>query len=299
MQTESSDTESIRELAATHGLDIDSETITINELGLDFRVAIAEASDGDSWVLRIPRRADVTARASVEGRFLASIAPHLSVAVPDWRIHTRELIAYPLLPGEPGLTLDDQGQPHWHFDVEAPTYADSLGDFLAELHAVEPHVVESSGIEIYTPADVRERKRADIAQVVAEFEVARALQERWRAWLDDDRYWPEETVVTHGEIYPAHQLMVGTEIVGVLDWTTAMIGDAARDFVFHQASVSPQAFDATVRRYVERGGKARPLLAEHCAELFSTSAVDYGLYALQTGDPEHTQAAAAQLNPSE
>lgn len=299
MQTGPADTEPIRELAAAHGLDVDSETIFINELGLDFRVAIVASSEGDSWVLRIPRRADVTDRASVEGHFLASIAPHLSVAVPDWRIHTRELIAYPLLPGEPGLTLDDQGQPHWHFDVEAAAYADSLGDFLAELHAVQPHVVESSGIEIYTPEEVRERKRADIARVGAEFEVASDLQDRWRAWLDDDRYWPEWTTVTHGEIYPAHQLMVDTEIVGVLDWTTAMVGDPARDFVFHQASVSPQAFDAAVRRYVERGGRAWPLLAEHCAELFSTSAVDYGLYALQTGDSEHMQTAAAQLNPTE
>ncbi|WP_404286022.1 hypothetical protein [Glutamicibacter arilaitensis] len=38
------------------------------------------------------------------------------------------------------------------------------------------------------------------------------------------------------------------------------------------------------------------LLAEHCAELFSITAVDYGLFAFQTGADEHLKAAAAQLN---
>src|SRR5699024_12560720 len=70
----------IRELARAHGLDI-LRTVTVNELGLDFQVAIAEAADGLSWVLRIPRRPDAASRAAVEGRFLSAIAPHLSGAV--------------------------------------------------------------------------------------------------------------------------------------------------------------------------------------------------------------------------
>ncbi|MDN5661218.1 MAG: aminoglycoside phosphotransferase, partial [Brevibacterium aurantiacum] len=91
MPITSTDATAIRELAQDHGLDIVPETIAVNEIGLDFQVAIAEAVDGQSWVLRIPRRPDVTDRAAVEGRFLSAIAPHLSVAVPDWRVHTAEL----------------------------------------------------------------------------------------------------------------------------------------------------------------------------------------------------------------
>lgn len=299
MQTDSSATTTLRELAQTHGLDIVPETVKVNELGLDFQVAIAEAVDGQSWVLRIPRRPDVTDRASVEGRFLRAIAPHLSVAVPDWRIHTEHLIAYPLLPGEPGLTIDEQGQPQWHFDVESAEYARSLGDFLAELHTVDPAIVRPSGITEHSPAEVRQRKRDDIARVVAEFDVAQSLRERWTAWLDDDTFWPTFTTVTHGEVYPAHQLMDGAKNLSILDWTTAAIGDPARDFTFHHASVSPRAFDATIRRYVENGGRVWPKFAEHCGELFSTSPVELGLYALQTGDDDHLVAARAQLNPND
>lgn len=54
MPITSTDATAIRELAQDHGLDIVPETIAVNEIGLDFQVAIAEAVDGQSWVLRIP-----------------------------------------------------------------------------------------------------------------------------------------------------------------------------------------------------------------------------------------------------
>lgn len=295
METGAVDHAAITDLAAAHGLTIKPETISVNELGLDFRVAIAAATDGQKWVLRIPRRADVTQRAAVEGRLLAAVAPRLDVAVPDWRVHTPELIAYPLLPGEPGLSISADGTPEWHFDVESETFATSLGDFLAQLHAVPTETVAESGIEARTPAESRQAIRDDIAKVSAEFEVSPNLLERWRAWLDDDRYWPEWSTLTHGEIYPAHLLLTGEDIVGVLDWTTATIGDPAKDFLFHRATVSDKTFNATVNRYVERGGRVWPMLSEHCVELHSTSAVNYGIYALVTGDPEHWEAAATQL----
>ncbi|WP_152348534.1 macrolide 2'-phosphotransferase [Brevibacterium sp. CFH 10365] len=292
------DHSTILELARAHGLDIIADSIVVNELGLDFQVALAEAVDGRSWVLRIPRRSDVATRAAVEGRFLTAIAPRLSIAVPDWQIHSENLIAYPLRPGHPGLTIDDDGQPRWHFDVESPEYAESLGSVLAELHTVDPAAVRGSGIPELSPTEVRQRKREDIDHVTAEFDVVPTLLERWAAWLDDDSYWPTFTTVTHGEVYPAHQLMDGPVNVGILDWTTASIGDPAKDFMFHCATVSASAFEATTARYVADGGRVWPRFAEHCAELYSTSPVELGLFALQTGEPEHLAAARAQLNPN-
>ena len=53
MQTDAHDRTSITQLATQHGLDLIPETITINEIGLDFRVAIATAHNGERWS-RIP-----------------------------------------------------------------------------------------------------------------------------------------------------------------------------------------------------------------------------------------------------
>src|SRR5699024_623859 len=103
------DLEQLLALAADHGLDLLGDSLRTEEIGLDFRVAFARARDGQDWVLRIPRRVEVLARAAIEGRLLAHLAPHLDIAIPDWRISTERLIAYPLLPGTPGLTVDSDG----------------------------------------------------------------------------------------------------------------------------------------------------------------------------------------------
>lgn len=288
---------SITELAAANGLQLDTSSIAVNEMGLDFRVALAHTVEGERWVLRIPRRKEVTARADVEARLLQLVAAHLTPAVPEWRIHSPELIAYPALPGEPGLEFNQQGEHHWRVDVSSAEFSLSLGDLLAELHAVDTDTAGVTGIQVQTPAEVRQAWSADIETVAAEFQIAQDLRARWDAWLEEDSYWPQFSVLTHGEIYPAHTLVTNNAITGVLDWTTAAVDDPAKDFMFHQFAASAEAFELTVNRYVERGGQVWPRLAEHCAELFSASPVGYGLYALTTGEDEHRQAAAAQLNP--
>lgn len=297
MELSDSQTTAIVELAAAHELTIVPETIAINEIGLDFRVALARTNDGERWVLRIPRRADVLPRADIEGQLLQRVAPHLDVAVPNWRIHSAELIAYPLLPGEPGLSIGDDGAPVWHVNVESETYNKSLGDFLAQLHNINPTEVAGTGIEVHTPDQVRQNIRNNIAKVASEFRVSSDLLDRWNTWLADDRYWPEASTLTHGEVYPGHLLLTDERVVGVLDWTTAAIGDPAQDFAFHRVSASDKAFETTVQRYVEAGGTVGPRFAEHCMELYSIAPVNYGIYALTTGNQEHLDAAAVALNP--
>lgn len=182
----------ILELAAAHGLDLDPASVAVNEMGLDFRVALATtastttvAGAGRRWVLRIPRRPDAMDRAEAEGRLLATIRPHLDVAIPDWRVHATDLIAYPALPGEPGLTLDGSGAPVWHLDIASTRYARSLGAFLAQLHAVDPTQASGAGVEVLTPDQVRERWRRDLQRVLAKFT---GWPRHWRT--DGRRGWP-------------------------------------------------------------------------------------------------------------
>jgi macrolide phosphotransferase len=289
------------DLARSHGLELDRASVVLNESGLDFRVAMARAADGGSWVLRIPRRPDVTAGMAAEAAILDLVRPALSVAVPDWQVRSPDLIAYPALPGEPGLVFDPAtGDAAWHLDVASTRYAETFGKLLAELHAVAVDAARDAGLTVEEPAEVREQYRRDIATVRAEFPVAEHLVQRWTAWLDDDSYWPTWSVLTHGELYPAHVLVAPDDsVTGVLDWTTAKVSDPGRDFAIHHSLTPPEVFDVTVRAYVEAGGRVWPRLGEHCAEIMATGAVAYGLYALQTGEPEHRAAAAAGLNPPE
>lgn len=126
--------------------------------------------------------------------------------------------------------------------------------------------------------------------------VAGELRDRWRARLDDDGLWPEEPAFTHGELYPAHLLLDPQDrILSVLDWTTAKVGDPAVDFAYQHMIAPPEVFDLTVRAYVEAGHDEPRRLRERCAEIIAAAPVAYAVFALETGAPEHREAAQAQL----
>ncbi|WP_232065180.1 hypothetical protein [Rhodocytophaga rosea] len=48
--------EQLLSLASEHGLVLQPQSISYNESGLDFLVALAKDKAGISWVLRLPRR---------------------------------------------------------------------------------------------------------------------------------------------------------------------------------------------------------------------------------------------------
>ena len=296
--TPPADLDDLLALASAHGLELDRSSLRAEEIGLDFRVVFGREADGTDWVLRIPRRADVLARADIEGRLLGLIAPQLDVAVPEWRVHSPDLIAYPLLPGTPALSIGGDGELTWNIDMASLDYAASLGDAVAQLHRIDADAAAETAIEVRTADQVREAWRHDLDRVAESFRIAPALWERWNAWLAEDSYWPSRTVLTHGEIYPGHTLVQGEQISAILDWTTAAVGDPAKDLMFHQVSAPPEAFDVALEHYVRGGGQVWPRLAEHCTEMYSAGAVGYGLYALETGERAHRDAAAAALDPS-
>jgi macrolide phosphotransferase len=288
-------------VAASRGLKVGSGDAALNEAGLDYRVVIATDEDGCRWVLRVPRRADVAQGMPAETRILNLVGPALAkdgVAVPDWKICTPELVAYPALPGAPGLTLTHDGEPDWHIDPAGRDYAIRLGHLLARLHSVTREQAEAAGVEVRTAEQVRQSWRDDIRTVRAEFAVASELAEAWESWLADDTCWPDRTVMTHGEIYPAHVLLAedGT-ITGVLDWTTARVDDPARDLAAQYGAAGEEMLHVTLQTYTQAGGHVYRGMAEQARHLWDASPIGYARYALTTQAEGDLAAAAAMLNP--
>lgn len=286
------------ERARAEGLALAVDSIHFEEAGLDYRVAFARSLDGVAWVLRMPRRPDVVERLDEERRILDFVARRLSAAVPRWEVATRELIAYRRLPGSPGLTLTADKQPIWHFDPTSPEFASALGRLIAELHAIDPDEAARAGVPRVSMDTLRTTWRADLESVRGSFKVAPRLLGDWQAWLDDDGCWSGPTVMTHGELYAAHVLVeTPGQIVGVLDWTTARVGDPAVDFTY-QSMMGPDTLAQTVTAYRNAGGPEHPNLVRRCAAILAASPLNYALFALRSGDPEHHAAAAAMLDPA-
>src|SRR5690606_6159241 len=147
--------------------------------------------------------------------------------------------------------------------------------FVAALHALGPDEARAAGVPVETPESLRATWRANVERVAGELPVAPDLLARLRAWLDDDGLWPTATTMTHGELYAAHVLVddPGT-ITGVIDWSTAKVGDPAVDFVYQHMMGGP-AFEATARAYEEAGGRSHPRLAERCAALAAAGPILY------------------------
>src|SRR5690606_22299409 len=103
------------------------EEMSFNEMGIDFKVGFATDLDGNDWVLRIPRRDDLTEQIETEKQILKLAKKHLSVAVPNWKIANADFIAYPLLENKPVIAFDAVTYDvTWNINKENSDYVHSL-----------------------------------------------------------------------------------------------------------------------------------------------------------------------------
>lgn len=291
--------EPVLELARRHGLDL-SGVLDINELGLDFRLVTAADRNGTHWMLRIPRRSDVTEKIERETRTLSFLRPHLPFAVPDWRIVSAELVAYPKLNDPTAISVDAATHElTWNIDRDADGFHKSLGQSLAALHNIPLQDAVEAGLRTSMPGEVREQLARHIDQVKGSFEIEPRLERRWRAWLDDDRSWPDHSVVVHGDLYAGHILVNEDNVVtGMIDWTEAEISDPAIDFTAHLLLFGEKGLSRILGHYEAAGGRVWPGMAQHIGERLSTSPVRYALFALESLEPAHLEAARDQLRQS-
>lgn len=264
------DTSQLYALAARHGLKLHGP-LTVNELGLDYRIVIATVDDGRRWVLRIPRRAEVSAKVEPEARVLAMLKNRLPFAVPDWVV-----------------------------PQDSEVFAESFATALAALHAVPISAAVDAGMLIRTPTQARQKVADDVDRVRREFVVNDKRLHRWQRWLDDDSSWPDFSVVVHGDLYVGHVLIDNTERVsGMIDWSEARVDDPAIDMAAHLMVFGEEGLAKLLLTYEAAGGRVWPRLAHHIAERLAFGAVTYALFALDSGNEEYLAAAKAQLAAAE
>ncbi|WP_276736329.1 macrolide 2'-phosphotransferase MphK [Bacillus sp. (in: firmicutes)] len=286
-------------LARSQGLAVHSENAKLNETGMDFQVVFAEDDTGLPWVLRKPRRSDVVERAASEGRTLAFLRTVLTADVPDWRIHTPELIAYPMLKGTPAAGIDlEQKQYVWNMDHQPPSddFVRTLADILAELHGTDQISAGQSGIEVIRPEDFRQMTADSMVDVKNKLGVSTTLWERWQKWIDDDAYWPGFSSLIHGDLHPPHILIdQNRRVTGLLDWTEAKVADPAKDFVLYQTIFGEKETARLLEYYDQAGGRKWAKMQEHISEMQAAYPLEVAKFALQTQQEEHINMALEAL----
>lgn len=286
----------IIELAQKHGLRL-SEDLKFNEMGIDFRVCFATDDQGKPWVLRIPRRSDLEDQIEKEKRILNLAKKYLSIEVPDWKIATSNLVAYPLLKNKPALTFDDQThQITFNMDKDSPEYIESLAKALVELHQIPESDVLENKLKIMKSSDLRDEIQNMLSVVSSEIGISDELNKRFKKWLDNDSLWPSFTTFVHGDLYAGHILVTNLGLVtGIIDWSTAHVGDPSVDFSGHVNVFGEQSLKRLIDEYESHGGIIWDGLYEQAVERAAASPLAYGFFALETKDDNHINAAKIQL----
>jgi macrolide phosphotransferase len=277
--------------ARREGLDmVPNESSKLDASGADFRVLQARALDGRPWILRSPRRPDVFERAQMEASALALVRPRVPVEIPEWRVFTRELIAYPRLSGEPAALIDlEAGGYVWRFDATQPpeAFLDTLAAGLAALHRIPVDAAVGAGLRVETPPECRQShaRRMETAREV--LHIPDPLWRRWQRWLDDAASWPEGSAVIHGDLHPAHILVdQNHRVSGLLDWTETHVGDPAGDFALLYATLGENALDFLLERYEIAQGTRWPRMRDHIVETwraYPAMLADFGVKSGEEG----------------
>ncbi|MBD2124894.1 macrolide 2'-phosphotransferase [Microcoleus sp. ZQ-A2] len=293
----------VLELAHKHDLTIQEGSLQFNESGLDFQVVLATDTNGERWILRLPRREDVLTSVDKEKRTLELIAPLLSVEVPRWTVCTDELIAYRALNGVPAGTIDSEAKAYvWEIDAANPPdqFHESLARGIASLHQVSIAAAQAIGLPIETAQAARVVMQQRMDAVKNEFGVGEELWNRWQSWLQKDEVWPKKTVLTHGDLHAGHILIdAQAQVTGFIDWTEAAVADPARDFVAHYHTFGLYALNKLISAYARVGGCVWSKMAEHVIELAASSPIAIAEFALKSGLDEYKQMARQLLGVSD
>lgn len=286
----------ILKLAADHGLILDGK-MNFNEMGLDFKVGFAHDESGNPWLLRIPRRSDLAEEIELEKRILELVAKTLSVQVPDWKIASPQLVAYPLLNGKPALTYDELTyEVTWNMDKESSQYVDTLAKVLVQLHQISSVEAANRGIKVMTASELKTEIIERLYLVKSELGMSQALERRYNEWLENDALWPEFTSFIHGDLYAGHILTHQDGVVsGIIDWTTAHVGDISLDFSGHATVFGEESMRSLIEAYEKYGGRTWPRLFDQALERAAAAPLAYGAFAIESKDDKHIQGAKAQL----
>jgi len=286
----------IQILAEAHGLLL-TEKMKFNEMGIDFKVGFAIDRSGQQWLLRIPRRNDMGEQIEKEKRILELVKKHLSVEVPDWQISSPELVAYPMLKDNPVLTFNAETyEVSWHMDKDSPKYITSLAKTLVEIHSIPEIEVWENDLKIMKSSNLRPEIATNLQLVKSELGISEQLETRYRKWLDNDALWADFTQFIHGDLYAGHVLASKEGIVsGIIDWSTAHIGDPAIDFSGHATVFGEESLKVLIMEYEKQGGKVWDKLYEQTLERAAAAPLAYGFFALETQDESHIAGAKVQL----
>ncbi len=137
----------------------------------------------------------------------------------------------------------------------------AIGEFLFELHGFPADRART--FDVPGERAWRERhatlQRVTLPMLKPELRIREfaTVRQWWRRFLENERNWDFDPVLAHGDLGPEHLLVDqdARNLVGVIDWGDAVVGDAAIDFVGLIGAYGTDFAWRVVEAYRGRGGR--------------------------------------------
>ena len=209
--------------------------------------------DGE-YIFRFSRFQEVKARHEMEAALLPELTKALPVAVPRfeyvWQdeLHfERDFVAYRKLPGVP---LD-------RALLRRPEMIQDLARFLSALHAFPTDQAVRLKVPGGSTSSWRQGQRDFYAWVQEQLFPLLDVRQRahardtWEPFLDADTNFRFQPVLIHADLAPEHILCdpQAGNLLGVIDWEDAALGDPALDFTGLFSLGEPEAVRAVIGAY--------------------------------------------------
>ncbi|MDQ3230672.1 MAG: phosphotransferase, partial [Pseudobdellovibrionaceae bacterium] len=204
---------------------------------------------------------------------------------------------YPLLVDRTALSFDPTTYAvHWNIDQHSDLFIESLAETLSELHQAPVSEAVAEGITFLSPQAVRTKFLTDLERVKTEIGIGKEMETFCREWIEDDSRWPGFTALIHGDLYAGHVTAdVHSRVSGIIDWTEAQISDVSIDFAGHLAAFSEESLKKLIAAYEKAGGRTWPKFFEQIKARHFTSPIRYGIFAIESQNQVHLEAARVQL----
>jgi len=211
----------------------------------DIDAAVVEDDLSRSWIVRAPRSPGAAARLDRETQLLTGLLGWLPFSVPEvsgsvrlpsggCAVVHRTLTGNPLEPSElaPG-----------------PGLAAALGRALAAVHELPERLVEDAGLPVYTAEEHRRRKLAELDRAAGTGFIPAGLLTRWEKAFEEAGAWRFVPCVVHGDLAAENVLVDDAEVLGILDWGEARVGDPADDLAWIAAGADQDCLESVLEAY--------------------------------------------------
>lgn len=172
----------------------------------------------------------------------------------------------------------------------------SLSLALASLHSLPTTIVKRDAVPTKTALDSLREAAGIIDRAHQTTRVPSALLDRWDAAIEDQELWQFVPTVIHGNLEFDSVLTAGDDVVGIIHWADACVGDPAVDVKFIVGPLPADVSSGFVTDYLAHRSSTDTRVGHRARFLAELDIAAWLVHGFDTNDEGTIEDAVTMLN---